>query len=61
MCLSLFAEVLTGKVVAVTDGDTIKVLDGQNVQHKIRLDKIDAPEKKQAYFEFSKSKRGGVR
>lgn len=36
-------------VVAITDGDTIKVLDHQNQQHKIRLASIDAPERKQPY------------
>ena len=35
---------ISGKVVAVTDGDTIKILDSNNVQHKIRLTGIDAPE-----------------
>jgi endonuclease YncB( thermonuclease family) len=35
---------VTGRVVAVTDGDTIKVLDADSVQHKIRLTGIDAPE-----------------
>jgi len=38
----------SGKVVSVTDGDTIKVLrNGQQV--KIRLYGIDTPEKKQAF------------
>jgi endonuclease YncB( thermonuclease family) len=39
----------TGKVVAVTDGDTFTVLDSSNFQHKIRLAGIDAPERKQAF------------
>ena len=39
----------TGIVVKISDGDTIKVLDDQNVLHKIRLIGIDAPEKKQEY------------
>ncbi len=43
------AEVLTGHVVGVTDGDTITVLDAAKVQHKIRVAGIDAPEKKQAF------------
>ena len=38
-----------GKVVAVTDGDTIKILDENSVQHKIRLTGIDAPEKAQPF------------
>jgi endonuclease YncB( thermonuclease family) len=36
-------------VGAITDGDTIKVVDDQNQQHKIRLASIDAPERKQPY------------
>ncbi|MEX2285817.1 MAG: thermonuclease family protein, partial [Planctomycetaceae bacterium] len=35
---------IVGKVVGVTDGDTITVLDGSKTQHKIRLEGIDAPE-----------------
>ena len=47
---SMFAaETLKGRVVKVSDGDTIMVLDVANVQHKIRLDKIDAPEKAQPF------------
>ena len=38
-----------GRVVAVTDGDTIKVLDNGNTQHKVRLTGIDAPEKSQPF------------
>ena len=37
------------KVVKVTDGDTIHVLDQSKERHKIRLGGIDAPEKKQAF------------
>ncbi len=48
------AEVITGRVVAVADGDTITVLDADKVQHKIRLSGIDAPEKKQAFGNRSK-------
>lgn len=40
---------LTGRVVGLTDGDTVTVLDERNVQHKIRLSGIDAPEKRQDY------------
>ena len=43
------ADVLTGKVVKVVDGDTLYVLDANYKQHKIRLAGIDAPERKQAY------------
>ncbi len=48
------ADVLIGKVVGITDGDTITVLDGDKTQHKIRLMGIDAPEKKQEFGNESK-------
>lgn len=54
-CINIaWADILTGRVVGVTDGDTITVLDGSNTQHKIRLGGIDAPEKKQAFGNASK-------
>ncbi len=53
LSLPSFADV-EGKVVAVTDGDTIKVLDDKNVQHKIRLTGIDAPERNQPYGNASR-------
>ncbi|WP_018149958.1 thermonuclease family protein [Leeia oryzae] len=37
------------RVVGVSDGDTITVLDDQQQSRKIRFAFIDAPEKKQAY------------
>ena len=43
------ARDIIGKVVAVTDGDTIRVLDEARRQHKIRLTGIDAPEKGQPF------------
>ena len=51
---SLHADELRGKVVSIADGDTITVLDSAKVQHKIRLQGIDAPEKKQAFGTKSK-------
>ena len=47
-CLA-HADIITGRVVRVSDGDTIVVLDSTNAQHKIRLTGIDAPERGQAY------------
>ncbi len=38
---------LTGRIVSITDGDTVTVLDENNKQHKIRLAGIDAPERNQ--------------
>ena len=48
------ASTLSGRVVAIADGDTITVLDAANTQHKIRLAGIDAPEKKQDFGARSK-------
>jgi endonuclease YncB( thermonuclease family) len=48
-----YGDVLSGRVVSVSDGDTITVLDSINNQHKIRLGGIDAPEKKQAFGNVS--------
>ena len=45
---------VSGKVVGVSDGDTITVLDSANTQHKIRLKGIDAPEKGQPFGQASK-------
>lgn len=48
------AEQVQGRVVGVTDGDTVTVLDDHKVQHKIRLAGIDAPEKGMPYGQRSK-------
>jgi micrococcal nuclease len=40
---------ITGKVVAVHDGDTLTLLTAEKTQVKIRLNGIDAPEAKQAF------------
>jgi len=56
LCLSVgsaWAD-LTGKVVAVTDGDTLTVLDSDQRQIKVRLAQIDSPEKKQPYGQTAK-------
>ncbi len=47
--LAAFADTLTGKVVKITDDDTLYVLDANYKEHKISLAGIDAPERKQAY------------
>jgi endonuclease YncB( thermonuclease family) len=38
-----------GTVVGVADGDTLTLLDASKATHRIRLDGIDAPERRQAY------------
>ena len=49
ICQLSHAAELRGKVVGISDGDTLTVLDDANSTHRIRLDGIDAPEKGQAY------------
>lgn len=44
------AEEFTGRVVGVTDGDTLTVLRARQPE-KVRLQGVDAPEKRQAYGE----------
>lgn len=48
------AERLVGKVVGISDGDTITLLSADKVSHKIRLSEIDAPEKGQPWGTNSK-------
>ena len=43
------AAEIRGRVISVTDGDTITVLDGGYRQTKVRLSGIDAPEKNQPF------------
>lgn len=47
--LAVGAETITGRVVGVTDGDTLTVLDAGYQQFKIRLSGIDAPERGQPF------------
>ena len=48
------AQTIEGKVVGISDGDTLTVLDAGRKQHKIRLSGIDAPEKAQPFGQRSK-------
>ena len=48
------AATLAGRVVGVSDGDTVTVLTAENRQFKIRLSGIDAPEKKQPFGAYAK-------
>lgn len=52
--ISASADTLVGRVVGVSDGDTVTVLDAERQQHKVRLGGIDAPEKRQAFGQRSK-------
>lgn len=53
-------QAFTGRCVRVHDGDSITVLAAGNVQHKVRLDGIDAPELKQAFSTQSKEAMSGL-
>ncbi|KQK33135.1 thermonuclease family protein [Acinetobacter baumannii] len=43
-----------GKVVRISDGDTITVLNNNNEQIRVRFNQIDAPEKSQAFGQKSR-------
>ena len=46
---------LKGRIIGVSDGDSVSLLDEKNVVFKIRLNGIDAPEKKQDFGNASKN------
>ncbi|PJZ39968.1 hypothetical protein CH370_18770 [Leptospira kmetyi] len=50
----LFSKSIEGKVVKVSDGDTLTVLSDQT-EYKIRLNGIDAPEKAQNFGRIAKN------
>lgn len=49
-------ETINGRVVGISDGDTLTILDASNTQFKIRLAAIDAPEKSQPFGQRGKQK-----
>ena len=51
---SVHAEILSGRIVGISDGDTVTLLDAEQRQYKIRLTGIDAPEKKMPFGQRSK-------
>lgn len=52
--LKLKDTILLGKVVAITDGDTFKLLTQDSILHRIRIANIDCPERKQPYSKKAK-------
>jgi endonuclease YncB( thermonuclease family) len=63
-CLALtgpcFASSFAGRVVSVSDGDTIIVLRPGTIQEKVRLAEIDCPEKGQPFGQAAKRKTGDL-
>lgn len=49
LATNALADQLKGPVVAVSDGDTVTVLDTEKRQRRVRLIGIDAPERRQAF------------
>jgi endonuclease YncB( thermonuclease family) len=51
LCLPVIAQqrIITGRVVAVIDGDILTIRDANKAQHVIQLIGIDAPESNQAF------------
>src|ERR1039457_5159461 len=56
---ALYAEDFAGKVVSITDGDTIRVMHN-GVSERIRLWGIDCPESKQAFGTRAKQFTGDL-
>jgi endonuclease YncB( thermonuclease family) len=51
---AFFSSTIIGHVVAIADGDTFTLLTEGNVQVKVRLHGIDAPEKRQDFGKRAK-------
>ena len=54
LSFSVYADILTGRIVGISDGDTVTLLDANQRQYKIRLTGIDASEKKVPFGQRSK-------
>jgi len=51
---SVVAETFSGRVVYVVDGDTFDVLDANRTKHRVRIAGIDAPERRQPFYQESR-------
>jgi endonuclease YncB( thermonuclease family) len=49
------ADTIHGRIIGITDGDTVKILTADHTDVKVRLAGIDAPEKRQAFGDRSKT------
>jgi endonuclease YncB( thermonuclease family) len=55
LCMATaIAQPIIGKVIGVSDGDTVDVLNDNKTVHRIRLSGIDAPEKAQPFGQRAK-------
>jgi endonuclease YncB( thermonuclease family) len=54
LCFEVSKDTLTGKVIAITDGDTFKLLTNDSIVHRIRIANIDCPERKQPFSKRAK-------
>lgn len=54
------ASQITGRVLAIADGDTLTVLDDGRVAHRLRIDAIDAPERTQPYGQRARRSLAGL-
>ena len=45
----VYAQTLTGKIIGIKDGDTVVIIDANNIQTTLRLAEVDCPEKAQAF------------
>ena len=50
-----WAEVISGKVVRVSNGDTLTIEDAAGKRHRIRLADVDAPERRQEFGEQARN------
>lgn len=54
LCFQVYSQSLTGRVIAIKDGDTVIVLDTLSHQTTLRLAEVDCPEKNQPFGTKSK-------
>ena len=48
------AQIISGKTVAITDGDTFKLLTADSTLYRVRLANIDCPERRQPFSKRAK-------
>ncbi|MFO7722151.1 MAG: thermonuclease family protein [Bacteroidales bacterium] len=53
-------NIITGKVIAIIDGDTYDILTDDTVKFRIRMEGIDAPERGMPYYRVSKDYLGAL-